>query len=551
MAEGNASGIDSKIWCDYCVEAREMSHECVKHHDSNVEEVKSRGVQEIGEKSSEIFLTRDSEPVVGTPLCTEHKQLLECFCIKHMTELCISCKVIEHEHCKETVPIRKAAAEGFSESHSAKILKSVKDLLERFKQYQTLLERNTVKVTQQKQDALDNLKQTKKNIASYLDKLEATVSGEIEKVFCEEMKSVTEKLHACEASVTFLNERIYHLERVMSVGEKEAVFISVNDLTKETKKYCKWLHELNQEIFDTELIFEQSETVASLADIFPMLGKVSVTKSSVFVASAGATAIYTDEIKLKTETDTCNPFITSYKELYGGRKLLVDITNKKLKLYDPHNRLLTELVLPDNPWNVVSLSDTELVVSFLLTQSLQYISIGNELIPTDVIHTSYQIFAMVKYGDDILASIYDDIYKIAIINKGGTIKKIIMTDNGSVFNNPHFLALSADQKTVFIVDSSVGCIGIDVEMHSGKIWSLDAEVKSFIGLAVCDDCLFIGVDKGEHSGRHSEVRRISFTGEVKALEIGNSHPLKSTGQELVIYNKDDTKNPLINFYFLL
>lgn len=566
MAEGgHIPDLENATLCSSCDENGQMTEavfycllcesnlcfKCMKNH-SITKATESHEIIGIEELISMSSLDLGSEALIETPLCKEHSQNFKHFCMEHRIGLCHTCRLMDHKACKEVMRIEKAAAQVYSEGHSEKILKSVCGLQDTFEELKILWKRNREKLIQQRQTALDSLKEIRQRINSYLDRLESTAIAKIGSVSENEIKSIDDRLNACEASITFLTNRKHNLERTISVGEKEAVFIVTNNATKDIRKYCERLREINQEIVDTQIKFEQSDTCAKLRELITDIGTVSVTKSPAPNISTCENFIYTGEVQLKSEIDTDNPFITSYKVLHDGRKLLADNTNKKLKLFDPNDHLLSELSLPDNPWNIVLLSDTQAVISSLLTETLQYIRIEKDLTLTDVESTGFQVFAMAKYGCDIIASIYDDAYKIAVIDKRGNIKQIVYKDDGSVFNKPDFIGLSADHKTVYIVDSRAGCFGINIGIDSNvKILSLDSEVKNNVGLAVYDDCLFIGVDKGKLSGKRSEVRRIGFDGEIKELVLGNSHPLKVVENELVVFNKDNRDNPLLNFYFLL
>ena len=60
-----------------------------------------------------------------------------------------------------------------------------------------------------------------------------------------------------------------------------------------------------------------------MAQIFPNLGTVSVTKSPSQPDTETVT-IYTGELKTRTATDTKNPDISSYEMLPDGRQLISD-----------------------------------------------------------------------------------------------------------------------------------------------------------------------------------------------------------------------------------
>ena len=77
---------------------------------------------------SSLFLgSEEVEPV----LCREHGLEFKHFCKVHMTEMCITCRRMEHKNFKKVLDIEKATEDIFSEIHGEKIIQSVKDLRER------------------------------------------------------------------------------------------------------------------------------------------------------------------------------------------------------------------------------------------------------------------------------------------------------------------------------------------------------------------------------------------------------------------------------------
>ena len=184
--------------------------------------------------------------------------------------------------------------------------------------------------------------------------------------------------------------------------------------------------------------------------------------------------------------------IILYEMLPDGRQIIADNSNNKLKLYASNNQFISELVLPDMPWSVVLLSEVLLVVSLPNSNSLQYITIATGLAVSETKMVDYQPLAMVKYGDDTLATVNDRIWKVAVIDNHGTVMRTIYQDNGSLFKMPYDICLSVDQKTVYVVDHDEGCIALSMDGNV-LLQYQDQRVQFYLGLAVGRDCLFIGV----------------------------------------------------------
>ena len=482
-----------------------------------------------------------------TPICTEHERPFEYFCVGHMTLLCKTCKLIGHKACTNVIELVKAASDIFSVGHSRNILKSMGELVDEFIKCKDTAQSNRNELYKSKQSEIDKVKQTRKTFDSQLDKIEAAAYEEIHSAFTKELNQVDDKLHVCDVSIFQLKKRISKLERAMELGDKESEFVTINNVTKEINQQCTLLKDTTKDTCDIDFTFIVSDSIAKLTQLLPSLGTVSVTKHPASQSDPRTVAIYTGELKPKNTMDIKAPVVMSYEMLSDGRQFITDINNNKVKLYDNNNKFLSDLVLPDALMSVVLLSDTEAVVSLPDIQSLQYIIIGTDLAVSESKKLNYEPVAMVKYGNDILATVHDRFVKIAVIDNHGTVKRTIYQDNGSLFSVPIFIDLSVDQKTVYVVDQKKGCIGLSMD---GKVvfQYQDQKVKTFAGLAVGRDCLFIGVVQGNDV----KVRRLSLSGDgAEDLDLGRSLPRKIMDNHLIIYNVDDKGEQSIKLFYLL
>ena len=560
MAEGG-DVVDSgrKYVCNICDQADlsvPADHFCVsceqylcgecKLHLSRVKATKSHQVIGTDEIPTLTSLTLGSE-AMETPVCTEHERPFEYFCVPHMAILCITCKLLGHKVCGKVIELEKAACDVFSEGHSRNILKSMEELIDSFSKCKDTAQSNRDGLYKSKQSEMDKVKQTRITIDNHLDKIEAAAYEGIHIAFTRELNQVDDKLHVCDVSIFQLKKRISKLERAMELGDKESEFVTINNVTKEIKRQCSLLKDTTEDTCDIDFNFIVSDSIGKIPQLLPSLGTVFVTPSPASQSDPGTVVIYTGELKTRTATDTKDPLIRSYEKLPDGRQLICDQANNKLKFYDSPNQFFSELTLPGKPLSVVSLCDSEAVVSLPEIKSLQYITIGTDLAVSETRKVNFQPVAMVKYGGDILATVRDRICKVAVIDNHGCVRRTIYQDNGSLFRRPFYIDLSVDQKTVIIVDYDKGCIGLSMEGNIVFQYQ-DQKVKLYAGLAVGRDRLFIGVNEGNND----KVRRLSLSGDdAEDLDLGLSMPLKIMDNHLIIVNFDDKGECFIKFLYLL
>ena len=556
---GNSVDSGRKYSCNICEQADlnvQADHFCVsceqylcgecKLHHFRVKATKLHQVVGTDEIPSLTSLTLGSE-AMETPVCTEHERPFEYFCVGHMAILCITCKLIGHKACGKVIELDKAACDVFSEGHSRNILKSMKELIDSFSKCKDTAQSNKDELYKSKQSEIDKVKQARMTADHHLDKIEGAAYEQIHSAFTRELNQVDDKLHVCDVSIFQLKKRISKLERAMELGDKESEFVTINNVTKEIKQQCTLLQDTTEDTCDIDFTFIVSDSIGKITQLLPSLGTVFVTPSAASQSDPGTVVIYTGELKTRTTTDTKDPRISSYEKLPDGRQLICDSNNNKLKLYDSNNEFLSELTFPGMSLKVVSLCDTQAVVSLPAFKSLQYITIGTDLAVSETKKFNYQPFAMVKYGDDILATVHDRFWKVAVIDKHGTVKRSIYQDNGSLFSKPIHIGLSVDQKTVYIVDQDKGCIGLSMDGNVVFQYQ-DQKVEHYVRLAVGRDCLFIGVNEGNGA----KVRRLTLSGDdAEDLDLGKSFPLKLIDNHLIITNVDDKGECFIKFFYLL
>ena len=480
-------------------------------------------------------------------LCREHEKEFKHFCKNHMTELCITCRRMEHKNCKSIIDITEAAENIYSNIHGKKITKSVKDLSERFNDFMTAAENLKNKLPNKRQIALDELKQARKDLDDYLDTLQARAVADIDQNLQDEKKALEEKIHVCEASISSLKTRVSDIERTMSVGNKEEMFITINRATIQTNQYCDILLELNRELSEMNVNFEPTVT---FPDIFKSLGTVSVEMSKVTDVFTNTTTIYTGELEVKrSDVGGKAPLILTLEVLQDGRKLALARDHKLIQLYDEKNTFVTETVLPfkehEECRSLVLNNNKEALIATNNGQVFEVI-IDDKLAVRET-KTNYRIYAMTKYGGDNMCAIYDSGQRqICIIDKNTkSIVKTILKDVKKRFKAPIFLGANAERNTVYVLDAFEGIYGITVD---GQVMFhyQNPEADFYHVLVVDSDGLFIDT---QMENKH-QVEKINFSGEQQEVctIFGNAWPLRLMGNELAVFQCDKRS---IGFYCLL
>lgn len=100
-----------------------------------------------------------------------------------MIELYLACRRIEHKDCSTVVGIKKAAQTMFSNNHGAKILKSLKDLIDGFADSKAAADSIKDRLPEKKARAVKRVKEARKEADQYLDKIEVKAYHERDAIY--------------------------------------------------------------------------------------------------------------------------------------------------------------------------------------------------------------------------------------------------------------------------------------------------------------------------------------------------------------------------------
>ena len=474
-------------------------------------------------------LTLGSE-AIETPVCKEHGAEIKFFCKTHMAELCLTCKLMKHKRCDLVVSLGQAAKEVHSEVHCNKIGGSLGDLLAWFTTCKERSESEKQTLNGQKQNAIDNVKHTRKTLDSYMDKLEAAAIKDVEEV-CESIKKILDdQIHICESAMSSLQKQQGCLNTTISIGNVGDRFIEVNKATRDARQYCSILGDMRCEMHEVNVVFDQN-ALQTLKNALPKLGSVECVKTGITVSLPGQHIIYNHGVTIQTNTDNKDSYIVDYEVLADERQLVIDWANRKLKLLDKHANIISELFFKDTTYGLVNfvVQNSEVIVSTSSHTLLVVEITGRDMFLKQTRRADVSIGAMVKFEENILAiTWYNNEYTILVIDTEGHAKRSV--SRGHSFKRPYFITYKNDTKTIYVLDLDNGLYAISIQ---GQVMFnyRDPMVKEYFGLAVSRDHSFIGVKR---TGQY-EVRILNRKGNVlEDLSFRNLFPLNVVDQKLVL-----------------
>lgn len=132
---------------------------------------------------------------------------------------------------------------------------------------------------------------------------------------------------------------------------------------------------------------------------------------------------------------------------------------------------------------------------------------------------------------------------------GSDIEKHCLYLQKGDLSSPWYLAVSADQETVCVLDMEKSCIGHRIKNGEILFFYTQKDVMEYSGLAVGSDYFYIGTKSQE--GNVHEVHRVPFSGAMKRLNFCNSYPLKLVGNEISLIPGNVTCAGVVYFFSFL
>ena len=456
----------------------------------------------------------------GAVLCREHRQEVKHFCKAHLAEVCRMCIQKEHKHCKNVIDVDEAAETIYSNVHGEKIIQSLKDLSERFKDIKAAIKRlKTHKKTDFGQDYMQNLKRY--------------------------MQSLEDKHNECDSFLSSLRRSSSEIETASNTVEN---FIAINKTTKMVKQYCKMLLEMRREIseINVKLEFNCEIGVECMGEIDAMI------KRKVDVMFSDKTPINTGELRVSPISNK-PPCVTSFCVLQNKSKLVLVYTYDKIQLYDKNNTFVNEAALPVTEGEkcisvTTTRSSTEALVTTTNGRHFAVI-IGEDLVVSEI-NQGTCTMKMKKFAEDRLKVISDsDIHQLREVdNKLKKIVEALLLNDGTFVCAPIRFSVSAEGNTAYVLDCVNGYYEIKLPVN---VIFTHGEKRNNPGMIITDgDGQIVETfEKGEF-----QLEYVKFSceqqGEVCTI-FAKSYPLKMAEDELVVFQTDNNTDCYLRFYCLM
>ena len=306
--------------------------------------------------------------------CNTNKEV-EFYCENHEDVMCGPCRSIKHHKCK-AVSVQEKSLSYTAQTFNSILSKTklMKDKFEKMKKEST----DAIKELNISKEACKREIQTfRKELNTFLDKLENDMLKELDKSEKEPYKQLNQHISTLTAALQMLDSDYTLLENAKQDGRKPMMFTSDLQVSKRLQEYESRLKDLVNDVVKPTLSFERNKKLADIQTSIKTFGNIRVKDTCATRLKKqlllGRKVQSGREVNVKLPADNTTPSITGCTVLSSGHIVLCDNGNPKLKVLDTTLVLQnTNFTLPDEPFDVSAVDDNNVIVTFPGKMQLQY-----------------------------------------------------------------------------------------------------------------------------------------------------------------------------------
>ncbi|XP_060080605.1 transcription intermediary factor 1-beta-like [Ylistrum balloti] len=371
--KGNIN-VPAKFWCKsintYFCEPCKISHHDLFHAECEPENIIE------GNKSD--MIKRETS-VSG---CGKHKEKMEYFCEDHQLLGCSKCIIVNHRKCEEVT-----SAEDFRD----KLVKTSKidDLLQELRKCTDAMEilikdigEQLQSMTDDQETALNSLTDLRKKIDERFDNLQKEITDKLIASFKEEKENLDISRQKCERLMVSMQNTLKSSKDALkddTVGticlfqRGRAEVESCNELVLELEKSSRSTN-LRHE-YDPDILAIDTKTSFTM-------GKIVVHQQQRrFPCTAYSTPLSerqlkkTERIDIRVPSDKEDCHALGVVLLSGGRIVVADRRNRKVKLFTENGDFHCEVALTGQSCDLCRIDDTSVAVMVVTSHTISIITV--------------------------------------------------------------------------------------------------------------------------------------------------------------------------------
>ncbi|XP_053390773.1 uncharacterized protein LOC128553625, partial [Mercenaria mercenaria] len=343
-------------------------------------------------------------------------------------------------------------------------------------------QRLTEDLKKSKTEAVMAIKTFRNDMETILEQVEKESIKELEMKFKEEESKLLEEKKKAQIELDRLKQSVNDLKK--SEGNKAQQYVSVKMSLQSITKTEDISSSLQTNI-DANISFSFDPAILDFLQQLKTFGLVRhVSTTDLRSPRANVYSVKRNEnlnIRSQNDKNTCRVFGSCLTE--DGSLLLADFSNNKIKRADIVNISVTDYCcVSAGPYGVCCTCKIEAAVC-LNNKTIQFVSLGKQMITTRQIKLNHYCFGIAYKGDNLY--ITDNARSLYIHDVTGNVLQTVTQDNGQYLSShPRTVAFSYVDDKVFVASWIKGLVIIDGHGKNCQTFT-DSELN--VASGVCTD----------------------------------------------------------------
>ncbi|XP_060562273.1 uncharacterized protein LOC132721913 [Ruditapes philippinarum] len=385
--------------------------------------------------------------------CGKHPiEIIKFYCFDHTEFLCSVCVTLDHQasSCKVNY-IPDISGDIIDSKEYQVILNALNTTSDKFQQILKDVKNMTHKSNSSLKDVIGDIKKFRQEINQRLDELERQAEDAAKVIEQENNKHLKAVERACEditKSLKISSDKVKQLNRTK---QTDKLFIDLK-LAEKTIKDMEGKQLKLSSYYIKEHNFQPNDVMLNLFKTEKSLGTLTQKTFNTEcqpVQVKSRQSSHQGKICVNTSKDKYECFITGTTLLTPDLLIITDCSNKAVKMVDTSSQSVSDqLQLHDQPWDITTVTSTDLAVTLPNKQTIQFISISsNKLIKKHTVKVDGKCHGISCYQAKLVVS-FSHHAKIQTFDMNGTILTTI--DGKNIFQDLWYIA--CNRSSIYVSD---------------------------------------------------------------------------------------------------
>ncbi|XP_060599758.1 uncharacterized protein LOC132753335 [Ruditapes philippinarum] len=514
--------------CKNCYTAHKVSR-LSKHHTLQ----DATNMPKVLQQPSTSIHTGQSD-VLTTPCLKHPQEMIKFYCNDHTKLLCSVCVTLEHQatSCKVDY-IPDISGDILDSKQYQDILKTLNHTSDQFQQMVENVKNMTNKSNISLKDALAAIKKFRQEINKRLDVLERQAEDAAKVIEQENNKHLKAVETTCEDITKLLKISSDNIKQLNTSKQANKLFMEL----KLAEKTIQNVEGKTQHLFSYDIKehnFRSNDVILNFLKTEKSLGTLTqkafnTEYQSVQVKSRQTShAAHAGKICVKTSKAECRCWIIGMTLLTPDLLIITDYLNKAVKMVDTSSQSVSDqLQLKFKPWDITTVTSTELAVTLPHIQIIQFISISsNKLIKKHTVRVARDCYGISYYQGKLIVSLRSPA-KLQILDMNGTILTTI--DGKNIFKDTCYI--TCNRHSIYVSDS--GMKTVTRLNWQGDVIGRYSGMSDFRGMSMSDDGTVFVCDQDRNVIK--EISGDCSTGKVVLQDLKSPHAVCWCGKTKKLY----------------